>query len=866
MRLTLSPTAKFAHYANLCVRLYALAFSQNTVGPPTRGVVGIRLIAIRSTGVSMSITLPGKAIITALVSTTALASASFAQDQNTDVIVVTVQKAEQARIDVPINVTAFNERFLDQVGIGQFDELSDFVPGFEVQEQSPNTPGFVIRGITSDNGGAGEEPRVAVFQDGVSISKSRGSYVELFDIERVEVAKGPQPTLFGRGALIGGVNIVQNKAGYDFAAEAEVGYGNENYQLAQGFVNIPLVEDTAALRLAGIYKTRDGYVDNALGGEDFMGVGTAAVRGSLRLDPTQSLTIDVIANYQNDDTPGTAFRTGNPFLDASTSPFDPASLNTFGGFEGGMDLGVKREVWGLTTIADYTINDTLSLTSITGYREFDSNEVFDPDGFVGELIVAGENAQGDQFSQEVRLNFDTQARLRGFVGANYFWEDGFQRVPLAANEAAAQQFLGGFLFNPTLSDATALATAQGLVAAAGIDPTGLNIDQLNGILVAGGLPAVVLDDPTNPYPINLTLLGMFGVYSELNPFYLEEATNFAETTSYDLFGDVTYDLTEAFSLTAGIRWTYDRKKVGAQADNAGVQSNLTLERTLFVPATPNGERIETSDEFDDFTYRLVGAYRVSDDLNTWASYARGRRPEVISFDTDADDNFALVPAETVDSFEVGGFANLFGGTTQLNASAFYSTYENFQTTVFLPATASFITTNAGEATQYGLEGEVFSTLTDWADVFVTYGYNFAQFDGDGLEYDGNAFRLNPEHALSVGGQFTWDMGDLGAITLVPTYSWQSEIFFDNNNDNDIADGDGGATGVPVDEIQDAYGLANIRLRFDNASDRYALELFVTNALDEDYIIDAGNTGDSFGIPTFIAGAPRLYGASLRARF
>ncbi|MEM9751583.1 MAG: TonB-dependent receptor, partial [Pseudomonadota bacterium] len=126
-------------------------------------------------------------------------------------IVVTTQKREQSLRDVPVNITAYSGDFLDRIGVQQFDELADFVPGLEIQEQSPNNPGFVIRGITSDSGGADVEPRVSIFQDGVSISKSRGSFVELFDLERVEVAKGPQSTLFGRGALIGGINIIQAK-------------------------------------------------------------------------------------------------------------------------------------------------------------------------------------------------------------------------------------------------------------------------------------------------------------------------------------------------------------------------------------------------------------------------------------------------------------------------------------------------------------------------------------------------------------------------------------------------------------------------------------------------------------------------------
>ena len=146
------------------------------------------------------------------------ASAQPAEDPMRDEIIVYTQKREQSVQDVPIAVTAYSEEQLKRLGVQQFDELADYVPGLEVQEQSPNNPGFVIRGITSDSGAANIEPRVSVFQDGVSISRSRGSFVELFDAS-VEVAKGPQSTLFGRSALIGAINIIQNKPTYEFDAE-----------------------------------------------------------------------------------------------------------------------------------------------------------------------------------------------------------------------------------------------------------------------------------------------------------------------------------------------------------------------------------------------------------------------------------------------------------------------------------------------------------------------------------------------------------------------------------------------------------------------------------------------------------------------
>src|SRR5512140_3247942 len=127
-------------------------------------------------------------------------------------VTVTAQKRAQNPIDVPMALTAYSGDFLEKVDIQEFDKLSLFVPGFVVQNQSPNNPGLALRGLTLDDGDAAQEPRVSVFEDDVSISTTRGSYIELFDIERVEIAKGPQTTLFGRAALMGGVNVIQNKA------------------------------------------------------------------------------------------------------------------------------------------------------------------------------------------------------------------------------------------------------------------------------------------------------------------------------------------------------------------------------------------------------------------------------------------------------------------------------------------------------------------------------------------------------------------------------------------------------------------------------------------------------------------------------
>ena len=760
----------------------------------------------------------------------------------TDIITVTAQKREQSLADVPINLTAYDSERLDLLGIEQFDELSDFVPGLEVQEQSPNNPGFVIRGITSDDGAASGEARVAVFQDGVSISRARGAYVELFDIERVEVAKGPQATLFGRGALIGGLNIIQNKADPDgYTASIEGAIGDYNRLEARGHVNLPIT-DTFALRFAAAHKQRDGYVDNLLGTPAMNGVELSAWRAAARWEPTADFTLDVIANYQT-DTPqgGTSFRSGvlAPLPGEPVGePWDPAALSTFGPFEGGAPLGIDRQVYGVTALADYVINDAWSLSSISGWRAFESVEIFDPDGFAAELLTVAEDATGRQWSQEVRFNYDAGGPLTGFFGGSYFYESGQQRIPLATNEAVAQAFL-----------------APQLAAGAG-----LSVAQIEGLLALQGVPnAAGFDNPFNPLGVSVLGLLTAGAVLPLG-YYEEETANRGETTAIDLFGDVTFAVNDRLDLTAGLRWTREEKEASVYGWNAAGPNQVTFANTLFLPASPNGQVVSSGTrEFDDFTWRLAAQYDVSEVLNVWASYARGRRPDVISFDTTDPSLFVEVPAELVDSYELGGFWQW--EATTLQASAFYSEYQNFQTGRFEPNQARFVTDNAGQATQYGFEAQLDHSFNEIATLFATYAYNVSEFDdtddqGNAQQLAGNTFRLSPDHAVSLGLLNAFETG-IGRISIIPTWTWQSEVFFDNDND---------LTDAVQDETQTDYGIVKLRVRWDARSERVYAVVFADNLLDEEYIIDAGNTGDAFGIPTFIPGSPRMVGVRVGASF
>ena len=752
-------------------------------------------------------------------------------------LIVTAQKREQRTLDVPIALTAYTGAFLDEIGVQEFEELSLFVPGFEVQNQSPNNPGFVMRGITSDDGGATIEPRVSVFQDGVSVSKSRGSYIELFDNARIEVAKGPQSTLFGRSALIGAVNIVQNKADPGgFAAAAKFEAGNFNYRGLEAMVNVPL-SSTLAVRFAGRVKQRDGFVENVLGGRDFNSTDTNAYRVVLKWQPSDNLDADLIFNYEENNPSGTSFKsltylptdplTGKVLGDLGRN--SGAALASSDGFAGGRDLGLERTTWGVTGLVDYRISDTLRLSSISAFRRFKSLEVFDADGFSLPLFVFAEDARGDQYSQEFRINYDGGERLSAFAGVGYFYEDGSQAVPLQYNErvfAARNAPLAGLL---------------------GFTPP--NVPSINTINSAGAL-------------------------STLKLVHRETFQNYGRTTSYDVFADATYKVTDQFEVSAGIRYSNDDKRSGYRGtlDNGGSiltsgsaanAANPATARGIFLQSTPGGLAQYKSFSDSGVTYRVVGRYAVSDDISLFATYSRGRRPEVLSpaapLAPQGNVRFTAVAAEIVDSYEAGAKTQWFDRSLSLEGSVYRFTYTNFQTSI-QTSPGVFQTISAGDASSTGFEGQFNWKPTGQLSVFGTYGYNNGRFDNG--RFKGNSFRLSPDHTVSFGLNFTVPVWE-GDLSFLPTYTWQSRVFFDNDNDIPALQSTGD---LIQDEVQGAYGLLNLRVSYQPTDANWRVEASASNLLDQEYIKDAGNTGGAFGIPTFIAGEPRYFGASFSIRY
>ena len=560
----------------------------------------------------------------------------------------------------------------------------------------------------------------------------------------------------------------------------------------------------------------------------------------------------------------------------------------------------------MTGLARIDLTPSWTLNSTTAYRQFESYETFDADGVSLPILTAAEDAYGEQWSQDLRLSFDNGGRLSGFVGAGWFHEEGYQRAPLQFNERVALPQLVGLLDG-----------APGVVG--------------DNTLPLGAYPAVVtsaLIAPASMGGFGLPAPVAAALVANMKAAHIEESTNHGELTSYDVFGDLTFQLTDRLEISGGLRYTQDDKTSGfssrlvngrsvgggllalqsvqanitrliaagtpaslAQAAQLGAFANsliagLATPGMANAPASPtfplfgltiqptvnNGDTVYRDLDDDGLTWRLTARYAVTDDANVYANYARGRRPKVLSASSPShpvglllageaarigQPNFSEVDAEQVDSYEVGAKAALMDRRLRLDGAVYYYSYENFQTPV--QQGAEFITTNAGEAKAYGFEGQMNFALTSNFDLFATYGYNHSRFD-NGV-FDGNRFRLSPDHRASIGALWSLPVGG-GAIELQPTYTWQSEMFFDNDNDRpDLQTVARGAIVADLiqDEVQESYGLLNMRVRYVPDSANWAVEAFGENILDEEYIKDAGNSGDSLGMPTFIAGRPASYG-------
>lgn len=670
----------------------------------------------------------------ALLVSMSLPHVAYAQSPQTtehriEEIVVTVQQQNQVITEVPVALSAFSNKELEKMNLTDFERIAALTPGFISQQQTDSSASFVIRGVEAAGTGAAAEPTISIFYNGVDSSRSRGAVKELYDIERVEVVKGPQGTLFGRGASTGAIAIHTRKADtQENSGFVESKLGNYNLYSLTGAYNL-VVNDELGIRVAGSRRKRDGYVFNLgeperkLNDDDM-----AAARFSMRWQPSDSIHLDFIYDHQNDKDYGVSTKSiiaASP--GGNTSPFTHAGQNK-------QLKDQARRQNGYTLLVDWDINQDWRLSSISGHRQLWFDNAFDIDGTTYHAFAGIEYDRQKAISQELRLAYDSQSATIT-LGASYYRDEASSGFDFVINE---QYLLGGF-------------------------------------------PNVLTPLPELPVAP--------GVSVPLNEANVSRSYTENKRHSQSVFANLNMDLNAHWTLDAGLRYTWDRATLARSGDAFTLDGIGSFVLPNGFLGNSFGEMHSTDADFNMLSPRVALTYRLNEAVNLYAGMSIGKRagyPDISIQNPTADSvSFSTkeIGNETLTSYEIGAK----GQTSNLYFDlALYSyQYDDFQT-VSLDITEG--AANAGKAKAWGLEGLISAEFTDWLGGFANYAYIdteyvnfFDTLNGEPVDLSGNRFRLAPKNTFSVGLDASATLSGSWRWFANTQYAYRSDYFFNNDN-------------------------------------------------------------------------------------
>jgi outer membrane receptor protein involved in Fe transport len=716
-----------------------------------------------------------------------------------DEVVVNGQFRAQRLQDAPMPINAFSGEFLQALRVDSLSDLATLVPGVEIFEQTVQNPNFVVRGVNSGGSAANNENRISVFQDGVSINRAQGALTELFDIGQIEVLKGPQGTLYGRGSTAGAIAVTSARP--DFSGpygEVSGGLETDNGRRAQLILNAPL-SDTVALRGAFLHHAREGFITNVINDETTGGKDTTAGRVSLTLRPNDRLEGTLIFNGQRDRSNSNVFASvtipvpGGVFASTGDNrPWTPLVNRTDPFGDMASDLGdrsyIRRDIAGVTALVDLDL-DAFTLSSLSSYRYLKSDDYFDVDGSYLFIINGLEDTTINQYTTDLRLAYDDGGRLTGVIGAGVFREETDYVIALDYDPRRVVSI---------------------------VTP---NTPSFQRPVDVNGRPTPVLP---LPFPAMALETGL--------------TTNI--TTSYSIYADGAWRLTDRATVSAGVRYTVDDKRL----ETTRPLTNLGI----FIP-TSTAATQEREADFDAFQPRLTLDYRWSDDVMTYVGVTTGYRSGVLP-EAGRTNTAPLVDPEYVVSYEVGARTTSLDGRLRLNGSIYYYDWTDFQTTVIDPNTRLAVPAAAGAASALGAELEGDLRLSDTFTIFGNLNVmdgKFDEFVSGASNFSGKRMPYSPRFRATVGLNKRFALNSGWSLDVDGQATYRSLQYFSNEN--------------TTLESQDAFWLVNGSLSLVAPDEETELRLYGQNLLDEAYLGDAGNTGRSFGTPTWVPGHPRVVG-------
>ena len=853
-----------------------------------------------------------------------------AESPDPNVIVVTATKREQTLQEVPVAVSVTTAETIEQAQIRDIADLATVVPSLRVSTlQSAFATSYSIRGFGTDGNNIGLEPSVAMFVDGVYRSRAIAQISDLPDIQRVEVLRGPQSTLFGKNASAGVISLVTKRPEFDFSGSVEASYGNFDAKVVKGYVTGP-ISDSIAFSAGAGWNNRDGYLTNGFNGEDVNDRNRWFTRGQLLFDNGGPLQARIIADYDEIEERCCGVVNVRPSLETSVIRLIGGQVNDFNNNPDGdvifTDVDPINEVqnYGISGQLDYEFGP-ITATSITAYRETSLAADQDVD-FTSASLATGANigdADIDTFTQELRFASDFEGPFNFLLGGYYFDE----------SVDTADQIVYGSDFRP-YADLLVQGLTQGTQSIPSLEATlgALNGTDFTGQFFAEGQ-------------------GFFNSISQ-------------ENEAYSIFGNVDFAITDALVLTVGANYTKDKKQIVTDSVSTDVFSNVDLvasgNRAIFAtafpaqvgdafgfggPATPaqigalladpttapivaaiqqgvqafadandtnpavnpllgltrlqflpplqncpNAVEDCATDD-DQWSYNVRLAYEISPTLNVYASWATGYKAPSFNLSRDSrplPGDFAALQAqgiavtnlrpgtrfaaaETSEVFEIGIKGNW--DYAAANLTIFQQNIDDFQANTFVGS--SFVLSNAGKQETFGIEfdGNVRPTDSLTLNVAMTYlDAVFDEFTGSAVgDLSGLQRAGVPELSAVFGASWNKEINDAGdRFILRGDFSYQSQIpaldGFPNFIDNsDPANPDFG----PARDIAQFYTR---EVNSMNASATYAmamgLELTVwgRNLLDDRYITTFFPSVAQGQSISGYPNQPRTYGVAAKFKF
>jgi len=753
----------------------------------------------------------------------ALAQTAPAEQETTriDEIIVTATRREQRLIEAPVAVTAVGGEQLENSGVTDIRELTSLAPSVQFQTPGGGADSSIrIRGVGTTSTNPGLESSVGVIIDGVIRSRTGVALSELGDLQSIEVLRGPQGTLFGRNTSSGIINVTTKQPNFDGINGNITGqYGNYDDRRISGAINLPLIENELALRVEGSWEVRDGFHSDANSNESLDNLDRQFVRGKLLWQPSENVRWVFGADYttRDENCCVALLAIAGPTLPlvqqlaVARGGVGYPSLNPFDRDASKNSLRRNQEDitdYGFSAAGEFDLG-WATLNSVTAYRSWEAwrSQDFDHSGAdLGFFAPDGLHQGFDVFTQELRLQGDA-GRLDWLVGAFYSDEQ-------VLNDSAYR--MGADY--PLIYGGAATFQASTLAAFRPGD-------------------------------------GARGIGNQSGQ-------------DMSLFTHNVFHVTDALSITAGLRYTQNDKEITFTGENfnpacdSAVRTSDAAGITRFCapfwdtrlnPAGDSDSRTETAT-----TGTANIAYRISPELNTYLSYSRGYKSGGYNFDragftTPATPNAAdlAFAEETVDAYEFGLKGEFFDRRLRANFAAFHQTFEGFQLIEYTGV--SFVVRSLAEVITKGAELEVTWEPTDGLTLTNGLSYTDAYYPDEvgNRTYAGKELEQSPDwvNVSSITWEFPIGESMTGVAYADARYS--SEFF---------------TGGFDPNRIQTDFTTANVRFSVRDVNEAWQLDVFARNVFDQDYyrrVIPATFQAGSYSA---FLGDPRTYGVTLRRNF